>query len=620
MPAVTPLARAWRSRDTRIAVATVVAIVAHFIFVWIGLSPAIGAAPLVAAVVLGGVPLVVSLARSLVRGQFGADFLAGIAIVTGLLLGELLIASVVILMLSGGQALEAYATSRASSVLEALARRHPTVAHRTIDGAIVDVRLDEVEVGHRLVVLPHETCPVDGVVVAGQGAMDESYLSGEPYLMRKTAGSVVLSGAINGDAALEIDATRAAADSRFAQIVAIVQRAEERRPRIRRLADRLGGWYTPIAVTLATAAWWASGDPSRFLAVLVIATPCPLLLAVPIAIIGAISVAARRGILIKDAAVLEDLGLCKTVVFDKTGTLTLGRPGLTEVVPLDPDFDRRRILGLAASLEQYSKHPLAPAVLAAADGEGVPRSSVAEMSEQAGRGLRGVVDGLAIGIAGRIHLTGAERDRVPPESPGLECVVFANGRLIALLRFRDLVRPESAAFVGHLHGRHGVNRLLLVSGDREAEVREIAARMHIADVRSGQTPEQKLAIVVEERRRQPTLFVGDGVNDAPAMVAANAAVALGQGSDVTSNAAGAVVLDGSLTRVDELLHIARRTRRVALQSALGGMALSLVGIGLASVGLLPALAGAVAQEIIDVAAVLNALRASFPPRRLTDFD
>ncbi|HEX5214039.1 MAG TPA: heavy metal translocating P-type ATPase [Vicinamibacterales bacterium] len=607
------------NREAVIAAATGTAIGVSAMLAFAGAAPTIVRAPLVVAVVAGGVPLLGALLRSALRREIGADFLAGLAIITSLLLGQFLVAAVVVLMLSGGQALEAYATRRASSVLEALARRNPSVAHRMIDDALVDVPIGEVIPGDTLVILPHELSPVDGIVRAGYGAMDESYLSGEPFLIRKTAGSTVISGAVNGDTALTIEATRKAVDSRFARIVGIVQSAEQRRPRMRRIADRLGGWYTPTAVAIAAIAWFASGDSTRFLAVLVIATPCPLLLAIPIAIIGAISVAAGRGIVIKDAGILERLETCRTAIFDKTGTLTLGRPGLSDVVLLQSAATRREVLAVAASLEQYSKHPLAAAIVATADAEGVPRVEVTEISESPGEGLTGHVGEATVRIIGRRQLTPAQRAALPAVAAGLECVVLIEGEVAALFRFRDVVRADSAAFITHLPRLHGIGRLLLVSGDRESEVRDLGARMQIADVRFEQSPEQKLAIVTAECRRQPTLFVGDGINDAPAMIAATAAIALGVGSDVTSDAAGAVILDGSISRVDELLHIASRTRRIALQSAVGGIALSLIGVGLAAGGWLAPLAGAIAQEVIDVVTVLNALRASWPPREMTDF-
>ncbi len=316
-----------------------------------GVPPRVVDWPLLAALVVGGVPLLVGLGRRLFARQFGSDVLAGIAIVTSAILGQYVVAVLVILMLSGGQTLEQYATRRASAVLDALARRNPTLAHRRHGEELSDVPLGDVAVGDVLVVLPHEICPVDGLVAAGTSTMDESFLSGEPFLMKKTVGSAVISGAINQDGALTITTIRRAIDSRYARIMAIVRTAEEHRPPMRRLADRLGAWYTPLAVGVAAAGWMASGDPSRFLAVLVIATPCPLLLAIPTAIVGGISLSAKRSIVIKDPAVFERIGTCRTVIFDKTGTLTLGRPILTEVF-CGGGVKRHDVIALAASLEQ----------------------------------------------------------------------------------------------------------------------------------------------------------------------------------------------------------------------------------------------------------------------------
>jgi heavy metal translocating P-type ATPase len=606
------------TRDSGIALLALVAIGLHLIARYVtGSSAIVADLPLVVALVFGGVPLVAMLARQLLGGQFGSDLLAGIAILTSVLLGQYLIAVVVVLMLSGGQALEQAATHRASSVLKALARRSPSVAHRVGDDRISDVPLDQILVGDTLVVFPHEICPVDGVVQSGASTMDESYLSGEPFLMRKTVGTSVISGAVNGEGALTIAAERRAVDSRFERIMQIVRAAELNKPNMRRLGDRLGAWYTPTAVAVAAAGWIASGDPARFLAVLVIATPCPLLLAIPIAIIGGISLAAERSILIKNAALLERIGTCRTVVFDKTGTLTIGRPELSDVVPA-PGFDRAGVLSLSASLEIYSKHPLAPAVVDAAEREGIARLDVSEMTERAGAGLDGLVGGRRVRITGRRQLSPEQAAAVIAEAEGLECVVLVDDQLAGLLRFRDVARRESRSFIEHLRPRHAITRTLLVSGDRESEVRYLAGVVGIEDFRFSQSPEEKVAIVRAETRRQPTLFVGDGLNDAPALLVATVGVAIGQRHEVTAESADAVILEESLSRVDELLHIAARTRRIAIESAVGGMALSVVGMGLAVVGWLPALDGAIAQEVIDVVAVLNALRASFATSSLSD--
>jgi heavy metal translocating P-type ATPase len=576
--------------------------------------------PLIAALLLGGGPLVLGLLVKLVRREFGSDLLAGISIVASVWLREYLAGALVVLMLSGGEALEAYAVRRASSVLAALAKRLPSVAHRKQGGVVADVPLDAVAVGDALLVFPHETCPVDGTVLEGRGAMDESYLTGEPYLRSKAPGAEVLSAAINGDAALTIRADKLAVDSRYAKIMRVMRAAEQRRPRLRRLGDRLGAFYAPLAVAVALAAWAVSGEPVRFLSVLVIATPCPLLIAIPVAIIGAVSLAARRGVIVKDPAVLEKIDTCRVAIFDKTGTLTYGRPRLTELRPA-PGFAGPDVLGLVASLERYSKHPLAGAVVAAARDAGLRLDDAGAVSEPPGEGLRGEVAGRSIQVTGRKQL--AERRpelaaELPPPGGGLECVALIDGRLAAVLRFRDQPRAEGAGFVRHLKPKHRFDRVLLVSGDQEPEVRYLADQVGIREVHFGQSPEQKLELVREETRRANTVFLGDGINDAPALTAATVGVAFGRNSDVTAEAAGAVILESSLEKVDELLHIGRRMRTIALQSAVGGMALSAVGMLLAAAGFLPPVAGAVAQEVIDLLAVANALRVAIPPRALSD--
>ena len=607
--------------------------------------------PVLAVLVIGGVPLVIDLIRKAARGEFGSDLLAGISIVVSLLLGEWLAGALVVLMLSGGEALEAYAVRSASSVLEALAKRMPTQAHKKvvakppdatgedapetiIVSTMLDVPADSIEAGDVVVVFPHEICPVDGEVIEGRGGMDEAYLTGEPYLVPKTPGSLVLSGAVNGASALTIRATRRPGDSRYAQIMRVMQEGEQRRPRIRRLGDRLGAWYTPLALAIAATAWAASGDPIRFLAVLVVATPCPLLIAIPTAIIGSISLAARRGIIIKDTAVLERADRCQVAIFDKTGTLTYGKPVLTDMVPIPAqpssatksqshrDWDESWILARVASLERYSRHPLAGAIVEAADQRGLKPLVVEEIHEPPGHGLTGVVDGVVVSVT---HRRAVARDHpnwlalLPPQGPGMECLVLIEGEPACLFRFRDEPRADGAPFVGHLGPSHGLSRVVLLSGDREAEVRHVAERVGIVEVFAGQTPESKLEFVRTETAEAPTLFLGDGVNDAPAMNAATVGLAMGQNSDVTTEAAGAVILESSLRKVDEFLHIARRMRIIALQSALGGMALSMIGMGFAAFGALSPVAGAVLQEIIDVAAILNALRAAWKPRSLSDY-
>ena len=570
--------------------------------------------PLLVALVAGGIPLIIDLAKRLVRGEFGSDLLAGASIVTAVAMGEYLVATIVVLMLSGGTALEQYATHRASSVLGALAKRMPQTAHRRRGSTFSDVTLSEIALGDRLIVLPHEICPVDGTVLEGLGTMDESYLTGEPFVMSKTPGAQVLSGSINGDNALTISVVRLPVDSRYAKIMQVMQASEQDRPRLRRIADRLGAWYTPLAVAVALVGWVVGGDPHRFLAVMVIATPCPLLIAIPIAIIGAISVSARTGIIIKNPGVLEQIDRCRTLIFDKTGTLTYGKPALTEIVAA-PGFDADEVLRLAASLERYSKHPLAGAILVAAEAKHLALEPVRLISEKPGEGLQGVAGDETVEITGR----GPSHEELPAAGSGLECLVFIGGRFAAVFRFRDEPRQESTAFVSHLKPKHQAHKVILLSGDRESEVRYLAECVGITEVHASKTPEEKVAIVKQETLLQKTLFVGDGINDAPAMQAATAGVAFGHENAITAEAADAVLLEPSLTKIDELMHISRHMRKIALQSAVGGMALSMIGMLAAATGHLAPVTGALAQEVIDLAAVLNALRVAIPPTEKTDF-
>jgi len=573
-------------------------------------------APLLAVLALAGVPLVFNLIRRSVHGEFGADHLAGVSIVASVLLREYLAGVLVVLMLAGGNALEEMAVARAASVLRALARRVPTIAHRRRGSSLEDIPVDRVGVGEDLLVLPHEICPVDGEVVDGRGVMDESYLTGEPFTIAKGPGSAVLSGAINGDFALTIRTTRVAADSRFARIMRVMESAEQQRPRIRRIGDQLGAAFTPLALTVAAAAWWWSADPVRFLSVIVVATPCPLIIAIPVAIIGAISTAAHRGIVVRDPAALEQIALCRTLILDKTGTLTYGRPALVDE-RYAPPFTREAVLPLVAALERMSRHPLAGAIVRASDEARYAPLEVAWVREEPGKGLEGRVGQTSICVTGRAQA--AATFTLPPGQPsGLECVVIVDQQYAATYRFHDVPRPDSRGFVTHLGPRHGFTRVMLVSGDRDEEVRRLAGIVGIADVRSGMTPEEKVAVVRAETARAKTLFVGDGINDAPALMSATVGVAFGQQSDVTSEAAHVVVIDTSMSKVDELIHISRRLRRVALQSAIGGMLLSAAGMALAASGALSPVAGAVTQELIDLLAVANALRLVRVPSSLTD--
>lgn len=614
--------RWWNRRHSLIALGTLLSIGVYlFLSLVAGWEDGNSRWALFLALGLGGVPLVAELLLGLVRLKFGSDLLAGISIVTAVLLGEYLAGTLVVLMLSGGAALESFAVRRASSVLDALAERMPSIAHLKTEKGMIDIPLPEISIGQQLIVLPHETCPVDGVVVEGHGGMDEAYLTGEPYQVSKSVGSNVLSGALNGPAALTILATRLAVDSRYARIMQVMQQSQQQRPRLRRLGDSLGAVYTPLAIAIAIAAWLVSGDSIRFLAVLVIATPCPLLIAIPVAIIGSISLAARRGIVIRDPAVLEQIGNCRTMIFDKTGTLTYGKPALVDQLTSSL-FDRSTVLHLAATLEQYSKHPLASSVLVAAKEAGLRLSLADKVQELPGQGLIGTVEGHSVRVTSTKVLIAEQpgiHSSLPRPAGGLECVILIDGKYAATYRFRDEPRVESQGFVAHLAPRHGFQKLMLVSGDRLSEVEYLASRVGISEIHASKSPEEKLAIVRAETRQAGTVYVGDGINDAPAMMAATVGLAMGQESAVTAQAAGAVLMNNMLGMVDELLHIGTRMRRLALQCAIGGMLMSVLGMLAAAAGYLPPVAGAVLQEAIDVVAVLNALRAAWPPASLRDF-
>ncbi len=605
---------------------SLLAVAVHFALRWAGLPAVIGVEaadiPLLVVIVIGGAPLVLQILLKIMRRDFGADLLAVLALVTAAWLGEYLAAVLIIIMLSGGQALEVYAMRKASSVLLALAERMPSTAHRRNGEQIEEIALADIDIGDEIVVFPHETAPVDGVVIDGNGSMDESYLTGEPYQVSKAPGASVLSGAINGEAVLVIRAEKLAHDSRYAQIMEVMQEAEQKRPTMRRIGDQIGAVFAPLALLFALAAWYFTGDSTRFLAVLVVATPCPLLIAIPITLISAISMAARQAIIIKDPTVLERLPTCRTAIFDKTGTLTYGKPELTEIIPAE-GIERNIILQQAASLERYSKHPLANAIIHAAEKDSLALMEAASVSEKPGQGLVGNVDSHEIRVTHRKKLLKDSPDMagtLPSTAAGLECIIMMDGHYAATFRFRDTPRADGKSFISHLGPSHQFNKVMLVSGDRESEVTYLADLLGIEETLASQNPEQKVAIVRAETAKAPTLFMGDGINDAPALASATVGIAFGQHSSVTAEAAGAVIMENTLEKVDELLHISSAMRRIVLQSAIGGMTLSVIAMGFAAGGYITPVAGALLQEAIDIIAIANALRLSLGSKIETDLN
>ena len=618
-----PLASRW---NIGLLAASFIAIALHFVLGTARL-PAFATIeamdiPLLAVIIIGGIPLLIQIVIKLLKGSVGADFLGAIELVAAALLGQYLAAILIIIMLSGGQALEAYAMRKASSVLRALSERMPSKAHRKNGVKVEEIALADIAIGDEIAVFPHETAPVDGVVVEGQGSMDESYLTGEPYRVSKAPGAAVLSGAINGEAVLIIRADKLAHDSRYAQIMEVMQEAEQKRPQMRRLGDQLGGAFAVFALIVSGIVWLVTGDALRFLSVLVIATPCPLIIAIPITIIGAISMAVRLGIIVKDPTVLERLPTCRTAIFDKTGTLTYGKPELTEILPAT-GLNADDILARAGSLERYSKHPLASAIIQAAEKAKLVLIEAASVSEKPGQGLTGMVATHEIHVTHRKKLIQTSPEiaaTLPPTAAGLECIIMMDGKYAATFRFRDAPRSDGKSFIGHLAPSHQFNKIMLVSGDRESEVSYLAKLLGINETLASQSPEQKVRIVRDEAAKAPTLFMGDGINDAPALASATVGIAFGQHSSVTAEAAGVVILENSLAKVDELLHISTRLRLIALQSAIGGMGLSLIGMGFAAVGYISPVQAALFQEFIDVLAIANALRLSLGKHIKTDMN
>ncbi|MBX9805921.1 MAG: cadmium-translocating P-type ATPase [Alphaproteobacteria bacterium] len=576
--------------------------------------------PLIFVITVGGLPLLAQILLKVKRGDFGADVLAAIALITAALLDQYLAATLIILMLASGQALETYALGKASSVLKALADRMPSTAHLKEGETIREINLNDIKIGDQIAVFPHEVSPVDGVVYEGQGKMDESYLTGEPYQLAKAPGTTILSGAINGETMLIVQAEKLPVDSRYNKIVEVMTESQQKRPTLRRLGDQVGAVFVPIALGFAGLAWVLSGDPMRFLSVLVIATPCPLLIAIPITIISAISMAARQGIIIKDPVALERLPTCRTAIFDKTGTLTYGKPELINAF-IAPGFEEMRVLQLASSLEKYSKHPLAQGFIKATRKHKLLLREATKVSERPGQGLTGVIEGQKIHITHRKRLLEVSPNiaaHLPSINPGLECIVMINNAYAGTFQFRDAPRKEGLSFIRHLGPKHKINRILLVSGDKESEVRYLADLLKIREVHFSQSPEQKLDIMRHEIALAPTLFVGDGINDAPALTLATVGIAFGSENNITAAAAGVVVLDNNLRKVDQFIHISYTMRKIALQSAVGGMVLSLIGMGFAAFGYITPVAGALLQEGIDILAIFNALRLTFGQKIKTD--
>ena len=563
----------------------------------------------------------VSIVRDLAAGRMGVDAIAFLSMTAALVLDQELAAIVVAIMYAGGNVLEDYAVARAERSLKSLIDRAPRTAHRRVDDAVEDVPIESVKIGDIIIVRAGEVIPVDGLVSGTPAVIDESALTGEPIPVTREDGEGARSGTLNAGETFQIRATATAGDSTYAGIVRLVTAAQTAKAPFIRLADRYALLLLPLTLLVAGGAWLWSGDAVRALAVLVAATPCPLILAAPVAFIAGVSQAARRGILIKGGGPLEALAQTYTVLFDKTGTLTVGGARLI-AVETAPGESADDVLRFAGSLEQASQHVIAQAIVSAAVGRSIKLQLPETVRETMGAGLEGTVGGRNVRI-GAHHLVygshklddwAARALRRASWRSALTVFVAVDGRTIGALLLADELRNETPRAIRLLRGA-GVARIVMVTGDRADAAETIAAALDIDAVLSDRIPSDKVDAVVTERHRNPTLMVGDGINDAPALAAADVGIAMGaRGASASSEAADVVILIDRLDRVAEAVAIGRRSRRIALQSIIAGMGLSFVAMGFAAIGWLPPVAGALTQELIDVAVILNALRALTPGR------
>lgn len=552
----------------------------------------------------------VGMVRELRHGRAGVDILAVAAILATVLVGEFWAAMVIVVMLTGGEALEDYAARRAKRELSALLERAPVTAHRILDGgAVIDVPIGEVGVGDLLCVRPGEVVPVDGVLESESAAMDESSLTGESMPVEHAQGDALLSGSVNGSGAVTLRATASAEESQYQRIVQMVQAAAESKAPVVRLADRYAVPFTAVSFSLAGLGWALSGEPTRFAEVLVVATPCPLLIAAPVAFIAGMSRGARNGVIVKGGATLEQLARARTVAFDKTGTLTHGLPEVIAIRPSD-GRDEDGLLSLVASAEQYSGHVLARSIVDAAADRGVPLAAGSAVEEVTGFGVVALVDGreVAVGKPTFLRTRGVEVAE-PERAPGhMAVVVSVDGAFAGDIVLGDRVRENAPATVERLRGL-GIENAVMLTGDAAATAVHIAEQVGISDVRADCLPQDKVRAVVEFPDR-PVIMVGDGVNDAPVLAASDVGIALGaRGATAASESADVVVMLDDLSKTAQAVSIGRRTLRVALQSIWLGIGLSIGLMVVAVFGYLPAIAGAGLQEVVDLVAILGALRA-----------
>ena len=566
----------------------------------------------IAGVVPALASLVIEILRSLSRGEVGLDIVAALSMTAALAFGETFAAAVVAVMYSGGTFLESFAEGRARREMHALLSRVPRTATRHRDNGLEDIPIDEIAPGDRLLIRQGDMVPVDGTLVSETGFVDTSALTGESLPVRLMRGAEAMSGATNAGEAFDLTALRPAKDSTYAGIVRLVAEAQASKAPMSRLADKWSLGFLAVTVSIAFAAWWFTGDPIRAVAVLVVATPCPLILAVPVALVAGLSRAAHFGVLIKGAGPLETMARIHTLILDKTGTLTDGRPKIVSIACYG-DTSEQDILRMAAALDQASKHPVAQAVVAAAKAEGLRLPVPSEVVELPGEGVVGRVDGRSVIVGGDGFVAGRV-GRVSGDASGMAAgsvlvAVAIDGQMAGHLVMSDPLRDGAGAMLNGLR-REGVRRILLATGDRADVAERVTEGLGLDGVRAGLTPDQKVLLVLSERKRGPVMMVGDGVNDAPALSAADVGVAMGaRGAAASAEAADVVLLVDHIDRLGSGIEIAHAARRIAVESVVVGIGLSVVGMIAAAYGYLSPVEGALLQEVIDVAVILNALRA-----------
>jgi len=565
-----------------------------------------------------GAPLVWTTLRNAIRGHFATDIVATLAIIGAVALQQPLAGLVIVLMQSGGEGLERYAEGRASAAVRALEEAAPSMANRIVDGRVESVPVDLLSIDEHVLIRPGDLVPADGEVTEGDSELDTSALTGEPAPVRAGPGTKVMSGSLNGSGTLRVRVSAAAAESQYARIVDLVRTAQAGKAPVQRLADRYAVWFTPITIAVCLVTLAVTRDWLRVLSILVVATPCPLILATPIAIVGGVNGAARRSIIIRNGGALEQLSRVDVAVFDKTGTLTIGKPRLREVHAAH-GFERDQVLRIAAAVEQGSSHLLARVVVDEAEQRFGIVPVATRHEESAGKGVTGLVDGAEVAVGARSFVLPrsdadhAELSRLAPPDATLVAYVAIGGKLAGTIEYADELRPDLTAVLASLE-RWGITRVLLLSGDTTSNARAVAARVGITEVHGDLLPEDKVSAVRALRREGATvLMVGDGTNDAPALSSADVGIALaGHGGGITAEAADVIILIDSLARVVDAVAIGHRTLRIARQSIWAGLGLSAVAMVAAAFGHIPPAIGAILQEGIDVAVIFNALRAAAP--------